>query len=253
MRLGLEGAHIAIAGASDGIGLGVARAFREEGAMPWLTGRSADRLAAASAALDGAPFTIGDLTEKDARIRLVEEITERWGRLDVLVLNFGETATPHPGLVSTDDEWLRLFHANFLAHVALLRECSPLLGASERAAVVALSSIAGEMRLPAPLAYSTAKAALNHLCVSIAPELARAGIRFNVVSPGNVRYPGGRWDKRVAEQPEATNRMLEESVPLRRLGTPDDIAAFVVFLASERASFCTGAIINVDGGQSRLA
>ena len=250
MKLGLKGAKIAIAGASHGLGLGIAQAFHEEEAEVWLTGRTEATLKQASAKLGSAPFTACDLETDAGRDLFFESVSERWKKLDALILNFGGTQAKVPGFDSSDEEWLRLFNQNFLTQVALIRRFKTLLKTSEQASIVAISSIAGEMRLPAPLAYSTSKAALNHLCGSAVTELSNLGIRFNVVSPGNILYPSGRWEQRLNERPDEMKKMLETSVPLKRFGTPEEIASFVVFLASKKASFCTGSVVRVDGGQS---
>lgn len=248
MNLGLEGKKALIIGSTSGIGWGIAQAFRAEGAEVWLTGRDRGRLDARAGELS-ARKTCADLSTAEGRETLYREVSAAWPALDVLVLGFGDTQVQKPGLDSSDGEWRRIFEANFFTHVALLRLFKPLLAAA-RGAAVAISSIAGETRLPAPLSYSASKAAMNHFCGSAAAELAESGVRFNVVSPGNVFYPGGRWEKRQSDDPAAVKHMLETSVPLKRLGTPEEIAAFVVFLSSPRASFCTGAVVRVDGGQS---
>lgn len=250
MNLGLKDTHIVVAGASRGIGLGIAHAFAKEEAQVWLAARGEHELDKTAAALNNAPHTACDLTKSEGRLRLVEEINSEWGKLDTLILNLGGVTTNALNFESTDQEWLEMFQLNFFAQTALIRDFKPLLSKSPNASIVAISSIVGETRLAAPLSYSTAKAALNHLCGTSAKVLAEAGIRFNIVSPGNIVFEGGRWEQKMKTDTTAIKQMLDSTVPMKRFGTPAEIASFVVFLASKQASFCTGTVIRVDGGQS---
>lgn len=249
MNLGIEGTHVLIAGSSRGIGLEIAREFKTEGAKVWLSGRSADTLSSAKAELGEVSQTVCDLTSSIGRKALVEQVYSSWKKLDTLVLSLGGLAPSKPGLDCSDEEWIQLFQLNFFAQVALIRDFKKLLSQSSQASIIAISSIAGETRLAAPLAYSTSKAALNHFNSAATSALAELGIRLNIVSPGNILFPGGRWEQRVKDNPEAVQKMLDTTVPLKRFGTPHEIANAVVFLASKRASFCTGSLMRVDGGQ----
>ena len=128
---------------------------------------------------------------------------------------------------------------------ALLQAFQPLL-AKAKGSIVCISSIAGLEALGAPATYSAAKAALNAYVRSVARPLARAGVRINAVAPGN--FESETWSRK---DPAAVQAMLEREVALKRLGKPREIADFVVFLASPRAAFATGAVFVVDGGQTR--
>jgi 3-oxoacyl-[acyl-carrier protein] reductase len=114
--------------------------------------------------------------------------------------------------------------------------------------VVAVGSIAGLESVPAPITYSAAKAALTAAAQALSRQVA--GVRVNVVAPGNVLFPGGGWERRQSDDPAGVRAYVEAEVPLGRFATPNEIADVVVFVASERASFLTGACLVVDGGQS---
>jgi 3-oxoacyl-[acyl-carrier protein] reductase len=123
-------------------------------------------------------------------------------------------------------------------------------GSGDRA-IVCVSSICGLAALGAPVTYSAAKAALNATVRGLARPLAHEGIRINAVAPGNILFDGGTWARKLAENKSDVEDMLAREVPLRRLGTPGEIADVVAFLASPRAAFITGTVIVADGGQLR--
>jgi 3-oxoacyl-[acyl-carrier protein] reductase len=248
MNLNLKEKKVAIAGASKGLGFSIAKLFLEEGAKVWLTGRDSSSLTDASKKLGNASFTGGDLTDPKIRELFFSDVRTAWRSLDVLILNVGGGKSTHPGIDSPDQEWERMFQLNLFTHVALIRLFTPLLKKSEQASIVSVSSIAGEATMPAPLSYSSAKAALNHFCQTAVTELAQSGIRYNTVTPGNILSKGGRWEQLLEENPQRVEKYIQK-VPLKRFGTPEEIANTVVFLSSPLASFCTGSILRVDGGQ----
>ena len=116
--------------------------------------------------------------------------------------------------------------------------------------IVCISSICGQELVPdAPLTYSAAKAALNVYVRGIARPLGKAQVRINAIAPGNILFPGSVWQRRLNEDPVVVGKMLGRDVALAKLGTPQDVANLALFLASSRASFCTGSIFVADGGQ----
>ncbi len=250
MNLGLEGKKVAIAGSSRGMGLAFARQFHEEGAKVWLTGRGRDALKTAASSLDDAPYTTCDLESSAGRALFHDEVSVRWGSVDALILNVGGGSSTFSGLGTPDEEWLRMLTLNFLTHVSLIRLFRGLLARGSQPAVISISSIVGAARIGGPLSYSTAKAALNAFCTTSSAELIQEGIRYNVVSPGHVLTEGNSWSQKIAENPAGVKKRIDDTVPMKRFGSPEEIASFVAFLASNRASFCTGANIRVDGGQT---
>jgi 3-oxoacyl-[acyl-carrier protein] reductase len=259
MELALRERTALIAGSSAGIGLAIARAFRQEGTSVLITGRNPERLAAAKESLLGdvpayGEATVesfaGDMSDGAAVQACVAHARAVWGRLDVAVANVG-TGKMRPEWDAGPEVWDLALRQNVLSAVTLVRAAVPLIEASGGGAVVLVGSIAGIEDMRSPVAYAAAKAALHAFGKGLARQLAGQRIRVNVVAPGNVRFPGGRWDELERANPDATQRYIRDEVPLQRFGGPEEVASVVVFLASGAASFMTGACVVVDGGQTR--
>jgi 3-oxoacyl-[acyl-carrier protein] reductase len=143
-------------------------------------------------------------------------------------------------------------NVNLFASTNMIEAARPVMrrGGGDRA-IVCVSSICGLAALGAPVTYSAAKAALNATVRGLARPLALEGIRINAVAPGNILFEGGTWSRKLAENKSGVDDMLVREVALRRLGTPEEIADIVAFLASPRTAFVTGTVIVADGGQLR--
>jgi 3-oxoacyl-[acyl-carrier protein] reductase len=129
------------------------------------------------------------------------------------------------------------------------REFLPLIKEA-RGAMLFISSIAGIEAFGAPVDYSVAKTAVLSFAKNIARKLARDHVRVNCIAPGNIFFPGGSWDEKMKANPGQVNDIIKASVPMNRFGTPQEIADAALFLCSERASFITGAVLCIDGGQT---
>jgi 3-oxoacyl-[acyl-carrier protein] reductase len=250
MELGLSGKAALVTGSSRGIGYAIAQTLHAEGCKLALNGRTATDLTAAAASLPGAIAVSGDVScPEDAR-KVVAETIRSFGHLDILVCNVGSGRSVAPG-AETPGEWQRVFALNLWSATNSVEAAREALAAS-RGAIVCVSSICGlEVVAGAPVTYSAAKAALHAYVRGIARPLGKDNVRINAVAPGNIVFDGSTWSRKLAENGEAVQAMLDKDVALGRLGTAREVAGLVAYLASPRAGFATGAIWTLDGGQVR--
>lgn len=249
MRLDLEGKRILVAGASGGIGSAIAEAFLDEGATVILHGREAGKLEARRAALDAkfpgrVSAVAADLTAPAGRDATLAAVGEA---LDGAVLCVG-SGNVTKGSALTQEQWDAIFAQNFYADVHMASALVPLLKKGNAPSLCFIGSIAGLTYIKAPLGYAVAKAALDAYAKCLAQELA-PDVRVNIVHPGNVLFEGGRWEELKRADPAGVEAFVASQVAQKRFGTPEEIAAAVVFLSSPKASFMTGASVVVDGGQ----
>ncbi|HSG89805.1 MAG TPA: SDR family oxidoreductase [Pseudomonadales bacterium] len=254
MDLGLAGRTALVAGASAGIGLGIAEALLAEGAKVMLTGRSPEPLTAAAEALaDAHPGRVAefaaDMTLTDGIRAALDATAAAFGPPDILVANVGGGYLK-PGWDIDDADLDAALQHNLTGTLRLVREGIRRMRGRDRGSIVVISSIAGVDAMGGPFAYGVAKAGLNHFVATMAREIG-PGLRINVVAPGNILFEGGAWARNVAARPDAWNRWIEREVALKRFGSVEEIADVVAFLASERAAFVTGATWIADGGQVR--
>ncbi|MDX2194313.1 MAG: SDR family oxidoreductase [Gemmatimonadales bacterium] len=258
MRLGLTGRVALLAGASDGLGFAIAEALVAEGARVVLNGRDADRLAAARARL-GAPGQVhavaGDVTAPGEPARLVAEAVAWGGRLDVLLANAGG---PPSGPLAGFDEtaWQRALELSLLSTVHLCRAALAPMRAARWGRILAITSIAAKQPVPGLALSVTARAGVLGFCKALADEVAADGITVNALCPGYIATARltGLAEARAAREGRAPADVLAEfgrSAPIGRIGTPAEFAAVACFLASEAASYVTGAALSVDGGATR--
>jgi 3-oxoacyl-[acyl-carrier protein] reductase len=254
MDLQLKDKVVLISGSSNGIGLACATRLFIEGARVVLTGRSPERLFSAASemvAMDQARVLTlaGDLTTVEGIGSALTATGQAFGQLDIVIGCIGN-GRGRAGWEQGEAEWQRTMAENLWPAVRLSEQAVPLLSGREDAAIVLVGSIAGRERL-GPIAYGTAKAGLAAYATRLGSQVADLGIRVVCVEPGNVLIPGGRWAERLESDPESVEAILASDVPQHRLGTPEEIANVVCFLASPLASFVTATRVVVDGGQSR--
>lgn len=253
MDLGLRDKVALVTGASRGIGNRIALALAEEGARLVVCAHTGEALEAAAAEVAArgveVEAVVADVTESGAGDQLVARAVERFGGLDVLVNNVGGSVwTPFEEIA--DEEWMHVINLSFLSAVRVSRAAVPIMAERGGGSIVNISSIFGR-ETGGPVSYNAAKAAMISMTANFAREAAARNIRVNSLAPGSILFPGGSWERRQKQNPDGIAHFVEDNIPSGRFGTPEEVAAVAVFLASDQASWVTGACLNVDGGQSR--
>ena len=241
---------VVILGGNSGIGLASARAFAAEGAQVRITGRHRETIDAAVTEMPGARGFRADIADLAAMDEVYAAIGADDGGIDVLFINAGIGGFA-PLRAITEDAWDQVHSVNLKGCVFALQKALPLM--KRGASVVVTGSIGAHGALEGNGAYAAAKAGLHMAMKVFAKELVAEGIRINVVSPGPIDTPllyrnPGMSDDDVARLKE----MMIANIPMHRMGESEDVAKAVLFLASDDASFITGANLFVDGGLIEL-
>lgn len=240
-----------VTGGSSGIGLATARCFVDEGALVYLTGRREAELNAAAESIGeravAVPGDVADLASLDA---LFATIRERSGRLDVVFANAGGGGLA-PLARTTEKDFDRAFDINVKGVLFTVQKALPLL--PDGASVILNCSTNAGRGVRNMGVYNATKAAVRSLARTWAAELASRGIRVNAVSPGPIETPA--VDSLAGDEPRAQRKFrdgLVESIPMRRIGRADEVAAMLLFLATDQSSFTTGSELFVDGGVNQI-
>jgi 3-oxoacyl-[acyl-carrier protein] reductase len=234
-----------VTGAARGIGHAIARRLADDGARVALLDQDAAAAEAAAIALGGHAFAIGaDVTRAADVDAAVERVVDRWGRLDVLVNNAGITGRSFPIWELTDDDWQRVIDVDLTSVFLCCRAAVRAMLRQGGGRIVNIASIAGKEGNPTLVPYSSAKAGVIGLTKALAKEVATRGILVNAVAPAVI-------GTELLKQMEAsTVELLVSKIPMGRVGTPDEVAALVVWLASDECSFSTGAVYDLSGGRA---
>jgi 3-oxoacyl-[acyl-carrier protein] reductase len=252
MDLKLGGKVALITGSSRGIGLATAKAFAAEGCRLMLSARSAEQLAEAEGALraSGAEVAahVADVSEPDQAAELVRAAVAAYGGIDVLVNNVGGGGGGARIADSSDDDWRSALERNLIQTVRMMRLALPHMMRRAGASVINVASISGwSPQLAMSGQYGAAKAALIFDTERWALEFVPHGIRVNTVSPGSILATGNGWDRYRLTNPEYFADYVHHGFPMGRLGTVEEVADVIAFLASPRAHWINGRNIPVDG------
>lgn len=249
MDLQLSGKRALVTGGTRGIGRAVVASLAAEGATVGFCARDNEEIATTQSDFaDAAGQVIGsqvDVADGSVLAGWVARSAERFGGLDIVVSNVSALAIPE-----SEESWQQSFAVDLMGAVRLVTAAMPHLEASGAASIVAISSVSGREIDFAAGPYGTMKAALVHYMAGLAYQHAGKGIRANVVSPGNTFFAGGVWDQMQTGNPELYSMALGLN-PTGRMGTPEEMAAAVTFLASPVSGFTSGTNLVVDGALTR--
>ena len=249
MDLRLNGSKVLVTGGTRGIGRAIVETFLGEGADVAFCARDADEIAATEEALgEGGAVVLGslaDVGDAEALQAWVGEAAGRLGGVDIVVSNVSALAIP-----DTPENWEASLRVDLMGTVHLVQAAMPYLEQSAAPSIVTVSSVSGREVDFASGPYGTVKSAIIAYTQGLAFQLAGRGIRANSVSPGNTYFPGGVWEQIEHGNPALYAAALALN-PTGRMGTPQEMAAAVVFLASPVSSFTTGTNLVVDGALTR--
>jgi len=242
---------VLVIGGNSGIGRAAAEGYAAEGAHVVITGRDAGTLDVVAKQLGGDALAIrADIADIASTDEVVRQVRERHGRIDVLFVNAGVGGfAPVPAV--TPELWDQVHDVNLRGCFFAAQKVLPLMG--KGGAIVFTGSIGSQLAAPANVVYAASKAGLRAVTRIFAVELVAQGIRVNMVSPGPtetpILYRNPGMDEKAAD---ALRQMMIANTPMKRMGTPEEIARAVLFLSSEEASFITGVDLFVDGGVIEL-
>jgi len=234
MNLGLKGRVALVCGGTRGLGRAVADILEQEGAQVAINGRK------------DAPFP-ANVSDPEQATALVHRVAEKFGRLDILFCNAGGPPAG-PFKDQPVDAWQKAIALNLLSTIHLTRAAVPIMAKAKWGRIICLASVAALQPLPGLILSSTARAGVLGFAKALSDEVAKDGITVNSICPGFIATE--RIEELAKARPEMIKQRLAE-IPLGRIGTPAELAAAVVFLASELASYITGAVLQVDGGFTR--
>lgn len=253
MELGISGKAALVTGGASGIGAAIVRALASEGARVAFTSRDenlgsklvTDLLASGYDAyyIPESPVPAG------GPAKIIQAMSERFGLPDILVNNVGDTLGVTDPLCSLED-WRSVYRLNLEVHVEMNNLVIPNMQKKKWGRIVNITAGAG-LENSGPVPYSSMKAAYTAYSRSMARVLAETGIVMSAVLPGVVITEKGHWQNVLKTNPKHAEQYLAERTSMKRFGTPDEIAPFVLLLCSKLASFAVGSIVPVEGGQAR--
>lgn len=235
-----------ITGAASGMGAATAREFSAAGGQVVIVDRNGELAAQVAAEINAGPPVVGSVGDSAFCQGAINTAVERYGRLDVLV-NAAGIIVRADALNTSDEQWQRVLNVNVSGVFYMSRAAVAVMKQQGQGAIVNFGSIWGEVGSTGVVAYCASKGAVHQITRAMALDYVKDGIRINAVCPGEVNTPMLQSERSEPVTPELMAR-LAASVPMGRMAEPVEIARVVLFLASDAASYMTGAMVNVDAG-----
>lgn len=240
-----------VTGATSDIGISIAQRFVEEGAKVVLLGRKLETLEKARASLknkDSAVSMQCDIVDEAQVLQAIEQIISKYGSIDILVNSAGAINDPVHFHEMPDSEIKKLIDVNMYGVFKITKAVLPNMRENKKGCIINIGSISSERAIPKVhlAVYSATKAAITMFSKAIAVEYARSNVRCNCVNPGIIN---SGMIKPYLDEPKA-RKVLEDRLPLNRIGEPADVANAVLYLSSDEANWITGTVLNVDGGKT---
>ena len=249
MKINLEGKFALITGSSEGIGFDIAKTLQDNGCEVVINGRNKSKLNSASKRLHNCISIKGDVTNYKEAHKIVQKYKSYFKRLDILVCNVGNGKKINE--IADINEWHKSFDNNFWSSINIIK-CAEKILIKSKSSVICISSICGlEHVNGAPIPYSVAKSALNSFVVNQSKFFGNFKTRINAIAPGNIIFQGSTWLKKMKKSPIKTKKYINQNVPLKLFGKPDDVSSMVLYLSSDKTKYITGSIFKIDGGQVR--
>ncbi|MBT89710.1 MAG: hypothetical protein CMN79_04385 [Spirochaetales bacterium] len=254
MELNLKNKTIIVSGSSKGIGKNIANLLLKEGSNVVINGRNKITLTQTfkelNSEFNGNLVAIpGDVSKSSVVNKIRKTTIKKWGKIDGIVAN----ASTLKNLKNIDkfnkaSGWLMKY--NFEMVYNLVDNLTPYIKSKE-SSIVVIGSIAGIEDIGAPIYYSVYKSSLSAYVKTMSRELSKKNIRINLISPGNILFSKGNWEKRIEKNKTKIKNMIKKNVPLKKFGKPEDISVMVAMLLSNKTQFITGSNFVIDGGQTR--
>jgi 3-oxoacyl-[acyl-carrier protein] reductase len=254
MDLMLKGKNAIVSGSSKGIGFHISRDLALEGCNVLINGRTKENVDAAIKEISQKSKTkivgfVGDITKPEVSKVFIEKALSEFGNVDILVNCVGGS-NPKKLVDTNDSDWQEAFEFNLFHAVRISRLVVEDMQQKCGGAILNIASIAGRESGSA-MTYNASKAALISFTKALAQQVAKDNSRVNSIAPGSIFFPGGVWERRMAESPDNLQGFIDSAMPYGRFGRPDEVSAVAVFMVSPRASLVHGACWNIDGCQSR--
>ena len=239
---------VLVTGSSSGIGLEIAKAFGNAGAVVAINGRDKDKLKKAGRNIYNSKIIHGNVENPKIAKKIVNKAVSLLNGLDVLVCNVGSGRSAKPGFENYKD-WQNSFKKNFFSATNII-EASKRYLIESKGNIICISSICGiEYITGAAITYSVAKSALNSYVKMNSKIFGGNGVRINAIAPGNILFKGSAWEKKIKKKKRIVMSNINSNVSLKKFGNPKNISNICLFLASIKSDFVTGSVWVADGGQ----